>query len=190
MKSTRPTSRPQRPFPPDAPTPGIAATVDATIYDAAQRYKDPLDARAACLQALISDIALGEQTLLVFEQDDSIVHWDRQRLIEMTRAKGPRDTTALRASPGQIRTAARGARRNRMVLGTRRPVEAANPACDLRRETGLTVTRIRETRPAHRPEGCRVHFLKLNATDSFIIPHLPRCFADIRHYPSTRRPSD
>jgi hypothetical protein len=69
-----------------------AATVNATIYDAAQRYKDPLDARAACLQALINDIALGEQTLLVLEQDDSIVHWDRQRLIEMTRAAGRRDT--------------------------------------------------------------------------------------------------
>ncbi|GAB4921538.1 hypothetical protein MAHJHV51_46500 [Mycobacterium avium subsp. hominissuis] len=23
---------------------------------------------------------------------------------------------------------------------------------------------MRETRPAHRPEGCRVHFLKLSAT--------------------------
>lgn len=69
-----------------------AAAVNATIYDAGQRYKDPLDARNACLQALIRDITAGEQTLLVFEQDDSIIHWDRQRLIELTRGEGRRDT--------------------------------------------------------------------------------------------------
>lgn len=69
-----------------------AAGVNATIYDAGQRYKDPLAARDACLQALIRDITVGEQTLLVLEQDDSIIHWDRQRLIELTRTQGHRDT--------------------------------------------------------------------------------------------------
>jgi hypothetical protein len=69
-----------------------AAEVKATIYDAGQRYKDPLDARSACLQALIGDITVSEQTLLVLEQDDSIIHWDRQRLIELTRAQGRRNT--------------------------------------------------------------------------------------------------
>jgi hypothetical protein len=41
---------------------------------------------------LIRDITVGEQMLLVLEQDDSIIHWDKQRLIELTRAQGRRDT--------------------------------------------------------------------------------------------------
>lgn len=68
------------------------AGVTATVYDAGQRYKDPLDAREACLEELINDVGSAEQTLLVLEQDDSILHWDRQRLIELTRVKGCRDT--------------------------------------------------------------------------------------------------
>lgn len=62
-----------------------------TIYDAGQRYRDPLDARSACLQAVISDTTAGEETLIVLEQDDSIIQWDRQRLIELTRAESRRD---------------------------------------------------------------------------------------------------
>jgi hypothetical protein len=68
------------------------ASVTATIYDAGHRYKDPLDARKACLEGVIDDVAAGEETFLVLEQDDSIIHWDRQRLIELTRAAGCRDT--------------------------------------------------------------------------------------------------
>lgn len=68
-----------------------AASVNATIYDAGQRYRDPLHARSACLQAVISDTNVGEETLIVLEQDDSIIHWDRQRLIELTRAEGRRE---------------------------------------------------------------------------------------------------
>lgn len=51
-----------------------AASVNATIYDAGQRYRDPLDARSACLQAVISDTTAGEETLIVLEQDDSIIN--------------------------------------------------------------------------------------------------------------------
>lgn len=69
-----------------------AAGVSATIYDAGQRYKDPLDARSACLQAVIGDTTVGEETLLILEQDDSIIGWDRRRLIELTRTRSRRDT--------------------------------------------------------------------------------------------------
>ncbi|AXO25973.1 MULTISPECIES: hypothetical protein [Mycobacterium] len=68
-----------------------AASVNATIYDAGRRYRDPLDARSACLQGVISDTTAGEETLIVLEQDDSIIQWDRQRLIELTRAESRRD---------------------------------------------------------------------------------------------------
>jgi hypothetical protein len=60
----------------------------ATIYDAGHRYPGQLPARAACLQAVIDDVKAGQQTLLVLEQDDSLIHWDKQRLIEMVRGAG------------------------------------------------------------------------------------------------------
>jgi hypothetical protein len=64
------------------------ADVTATIYDAGCRYRDPLDARAACLQAIIDGLPPGEQTLIVLEQDDSILHWDKQFLYNAVRAAG------------------------------------------------------------------------------------------------------
>jgi hypothetical protein len=39
-----------------------AAGVTATIYDAGRRYSDPLSARAACLQAVISDLTPNRHT--------------------------------------------------------------------------------------------------------------------------------
>lgn len=69
-----------------------SAGVSAIIYDAGRRYGNELDARAACLESIIADIDAGQPTLLVIEQDDSLIHWDKQRLIEMVRASGSRDT--------------------------------------------------------------------------------------------------
>jgi hypothetical protein len=62
------------------------AGVTARIYDAGRRYWDPLDARAACLQAIVDGLVPGEQTLLVLEQDDSILQWDRRFLYNAVRA--------------------------------------------------------------------------------------------------------
>jgi hypothetical protein len=62
------------------------AGVTATVCNAEQRYRDPLDARAACLQAIVADIPPGMETLLVVEQDDSILHWDKQFLYNAVRA--------------------------------------------------------------------------------------------------------
>lgn len=68
-----------------------SAGVTATIYDAGRGYADELAARAACLQAVVNDLT-GEQTLLVIEQDDSLMHWDRRFLYRTVRAAGRADT--------------------------------------------------------------------------------------------------
>ena len=68
------------------------AGVTATIYDAGCRYRDPLDARAACLQAIIDGLPPGEQTLIVLEQDDSILHWDKKFLYNAVHAAGVAST--------------------------------------------------------------------------------------------------
>ena len=69
-----------------------ASGVQATIYDAGRRYQTERDRRAACLEALIHDISRREDNLLVLEEDETLRSWDNQRLIELTRAYGCRDT--------------------------------------------------------------------------------------------------
>ena len=66
--------------------------VTATIYDAGRRYRNERERRAACLHALIIDVARRGDAMLVLEQDDTLLSWDNQRLIEFTREAGCRDT--------------------------------------------------------------------------------------------------
>ncbi len=66
--------------------------VQATIYDAGRRYRNERERRAACLRALVADAAGRGNGMLVLEQDDSLVRWDNQQLIEFTRAAGCRNT--------------------------------------------------------------------------------------------------
>jgi hypothetical protein len=66
--------------------------VTATIYDAGRRYRNERERRAACLRALIIDVARRGDAMLVLEQDDTLLSWDNQRLIEFTREAGCRDT--------------------------------------------------------------------------------------------------
>jgi hypothetical protein len=61
------------------------AGVKATIYDAGRGYSDELDARAACLRALVADAACQDDALLVLEQDDSLLEWDRRQLYSLAR---------------------------------------------------------------------------------------------------------
>ncbi|MGI8414348.1 MAG: hypothetical protein ACR2QA_18020 [Solirubrobacteraceae bacterium] len=61
------------------------AGVSATVYDAGQRYRYELDARAACLRGVVKDAAGRGETMLVIEQDDSLVDWDRRRLYALAR---------------------------------------------------------------------------------------------------------
>jgi hypothetical protein len=70
-----------------------ALNVSVTIYDAGRNYDTDIAARAACLAALVSDHAAAKgNTRLVIEQDESLVRFDNQRLIELTRNAGVRET--------------------------------------------------------------------------------------------------
>lgn len=70
-----------------------ALEITATIYDAGRNYDTDAAARAACLAALIGDLAAtGGGVRLVIEQDDSLVRSDNQRLVEITRTAGMRGT--------------------------------------------------------------------------------------------------
>lgn len=71
-----------------------AIGIKAVVYDAGRSYATDHEARAACLAALVSDLAGGGDTRLVIEQDDSLVSHDNQWLIELTRETGQRDTLA------------------------------------------------------------------------------------------------
>ena len=66
--------------------------VRATIYDAGRHYRNERERRAACLRAIVEDAAAAGHAMLVLEQDDSLLSWDNQHLIEYTRAAGCRDT--------------------------------------------------------------------------------------------------
>ena len=58
--------------------------VTATVYDAGRRYRRELDAREACLRQIVADLS-GQPDLLVLEQDDSLLDWDRRLLYRLTR---------------------------------------------------------------------------------------------------------
>ncbi|MGH3495448.1 MAG: hypothetical protein ACRDQ1_19770 [Sciscionella sp.] len=62
--------------------------IQATIYDAGVRYRNESDRRAACLAALVSDLAQRDVRLLVLEQDDTQVNSDRKLLYRAIRGAG------------------------------------------------------------------------------------------------------
>ena len=66
--------------------------VTASVYDTGRRYRNERERRAACINALVVDAAAHGHQMLVFEQDDTLLSWDNQRLIENTRDAGCRDT--------------------------------------------------------------------------------------------------
>lgn len=70
----------------------IAIGAAATIYSADRPGRHELLARETCPRALVTDVAAGGHNMLVLEQDDSLLWWDQQRLIEITREVGCRDT--------------------------------------------------------------------------------------------------
>ena len=84
----------------------VDAGVEVVIYDAGRRYSTQRRAREECLRAVVTDAAAeAGETRLVREQDDSLVRWDAQRLIELARAAGCRDRLRydhLRASEEQL----------------------------------------------------------------------------------------
>ena len=83
----------------------VAAGVEAVIYDAGRRYRTEREGRAECLRGLVEDAAAAPgHTRLVIEQDDSLVSWDSQRLIEPSTVGRFRLTaTRTRTSPRSLR---------------------------------------------------------------------------------------
>jgi hypothetical protein len=69
-----------------------AAEVKATVYRASSSaYRTERERRAACLRALVSDHSQAE-TRIVLDQDNAMLSWANQRLIEYTRLASCRDT--------------------------------------------------------------------------------------------------
>ncbi|WP_407688670.1 hypothetical protein [Mycobacterium sp. HUMS_1102779] len=64
----------------------VSAGVEATVYDAGRSYRTQLQARAACLRLLVDDLATApDDAFLIIDQDDSLVHSDRQLLFQAVR---------------------------------------------------------------------------------------------------------
>jgi len=62
--------------------------IEATIYDAGKRGPNERARRERCLEALVEDVSRHDQAQITFDRDESLVSWDRQRMIEFTRAVG------------------------------------------------------------------------------------------------------
>ncbi len=71
----------------------VGAGIRANVYDAGRRYGRELDARQACLRAVVDDVAPHAGSMLILEQDDSLLEWDRRCLYAHTRSVG---ATSLR----------------------------------------------------------------------------------------------
>ena len=74
----------------------VTTPVETTIYDAGRGYRTDLAARAACLAALVDDLAAAGDTRLVLEQDDSLVRSDRHELYQLVRQAGITDILEYR----------------------------------------------------------------------------------------------
>lgn len=81
-----------------------SAGVKSVIYRASSRYTNEKQRREACLRRLIHDVADGVDTLVILDQDDTLLQWDRQKLIEFTRAEDCRDTVRYvhRSGPAEM----------------------------------------------------------------------------------------
>jgi hypothetical protein len=69
-----------------------SARITATVYNAGRPGRHELDAREACLRAVVTDAVAAGHHMLIVEQDDSLLWWGRQHLVEITRELGYRDT--------------------------------------------------------------------------------------------------
>ena len=59
--------------------------MEATVYRAGTEYRNERDRRSACLRALIDDHA-SLNAHIVLDEDETMVRFDNQKLIEYTRA--------------------------------------------------------------------------------------------------------
>ena len=73
------------------------AGLELTIYDAARRYPTEREARAMCIASLVRDLAASNRLIeLIIEQDDSLLSFDNQRLIEAVRDADAQETVRYR----------------------------------------------------------------------------------------------
>lgn len=68
----------------------VDAGARATVYRAGSHHPNERERRAACLHALVDDHAVAGAHI-VLDQDETMIRWDNQKLIEFTRAAGCRD---------------------------------------------------------------------------------------------------
>lgn len=70
----------------------VDADVQATVYRAGPHHRNERQRRSACLQALVDDHAAQGNAWIILDEDETMVKFDNQKLIEYTRAAGCRDT--------------------------------------------------------------------------------------------------
>lgn len=66
----------------------VTADVTATVYNAGRHHFSELDARAACFRGLVEEAAALRDPMIVVEQDDSLLEWDRRQLFALVRSVG------------------------------------------------------------------------------------------------------
>lgn len=67
----------------------VAANLRATVYDAGRRHRNQVLARAACLSAIIDDAAASDvESLIVLDQDETLIQFDRRLLYRSVHAIG------------------------------------------------------------------------------------------------------
>lgn len=70
-----------------------ATGMSAIVYDAGRRGPTERDSRGRCITALVDDtLSRYEQAEIVFDLDETLRQFDRQRMIECTRGLGDRIT--------------------------------------------------------------------------------------------------
>jgi len=63
----------------------VEAQVRAVVYRAGAPHRTDLQRRAACLRAIVEDNSSAADVRLILHQDDTLLSFDNQRLIEYTR---------------------------------------------------------------------------------------------------------
>ncbi len=115
----------------------IATDIQVTVYDAARRYRNERERRAACLRAVVNDAAARAHRVLVLEQDDSLLSWGQPTPDRVhPRRRMPRHPP-IPALQSHRRAAARDTRRHRMVLGQGWRLAPPHPTNRQRRARGL-----------------------------------------------------
>ncbi|MFA7388604.1 MAG: hypothetical protein WCZ87_13220 [Thiohalobacteraceae bacterium] len=70
----------------------VEAGVQATVYQAGAQHRNERERRKACLRALVDDHAEKVNAHIVMDEDQGMVNFDNQMLIEYTRTTGCRDS--------------------------------------------------------------------------------------------------